>query len=263
MLQTGDLVNELAGISYDTIQVAFNPDGTRIATASSDGSLKIWDATNGKLLNSIIVNSAGGVNDVAFSPDGKLLATSTSINYGGNQVTIWDAISGKLLFLLGYDPNSLFSPWGLAFSPDGKQLAVGYADNIARVWDISSMKLQTQPLLVLRGHSNNVWRVAFSPDGTRLATAGFDGTIKLWDVSPGPDQGKEITIFPGHTAEVSGIAFSPDGKYLASVSWDGTLRVYYTQIEDLIAAAKERVTRSLTTEECQKYLHVDVCPAPP
>ena len=125
------------------------------------------------------------------------------------------------------------------------------------------MKSQKQPLLTLRGHSNNVWDVAYSPDGSRLATASFDGTVKIWNVSPGPEQGKEITTLSGHTAEVSGVAFSPDGKHLASVSWDGTLRVYYTQIEDLIAAAEKRVTRSLTTEECQKYLHVDACPAAP
>ena len=125
------------------------------------------------------------------------------------------------------------------------------------------MKDQTQPMFVLRGHSDLVWDVAFSPDGNHLATASFDGTTKLWDVSSGPDQGNEITTLSGHAAEVIGIAFSPDGKYLTSVSWDGTLRVYYTQLEDLIAAAKKRITRSLTTEECQKYLHVDVCPAPP
>jgi WD40 repeat protein len=67
---------------------------------------------------------------------------------------------------------------------------------------------------------------------------------------------------PGHTAEVSAISFSPDGKYLASSSLDGTVRVYFTQLEDLIAYAKTRVTRTLTTEECQRYLHMNTCPAP-
>jgi len=243
-------------------EAIFNPAGNHIATANEDGTVKVWDATNGKNLFTISVNG-GQVNGVAFSSDGILLATASMDNSQNvGQVTVWDATSGKQLFYLGYDPNSPV-PWRLAFSPDGTQLAVGYGDNLVRVWDISTMKTQTQPLLVLRGHSNIVWDVAFSPDGTHLATAGLDGIIKLWDVSPRSEQGKEITTFYGHTAEVTGIAFSPDGKYLASVSWDGTLRVYYTQIEDLIAAAKKRVTRSLTTEECQKYLHVGVCPAQP
>ena len=259
--RTGKLLAQLSGHTDSVIKTLFSPDGTHIITGSYDGTVKIWDATKSKVLVIIIVSPDGSLNDIALSPDGKLLATSSADYYGRAQVTIWDAITGKLICLLGYDSNNIFSPFGLAFSPDGKRLAVGYADRAARIWDISELKNQTSPLITLSGHSNNVWEVAFSPDGSRLATAGYDGIIKLWDVSPGPKQGNEITTIPGHTAEISGIDFSPDGKYLASVSWDGTLRVYYTQIEDLIAAAKERVTRSLTTEECQKYLHMDACPA--
>src|SRR6185503_8789234 len=154
------------------------------------------------------------------------------------------------------------TPQGLAFSPDGKRLAVGYSDNVAKIWDVSTGQSQSQPLLVLRGHSVLVWKVAFNPEGTILATASQDGTVKLWNVSTGrPEHGQEATTLPGHTGDVSGIAFSPDGKYLASVSMDGTLRIYFTQIEDLLAFAKTRVTRTLTVEECQKYLHLDVCPA--
>jgi hypothetical protein len=74
-------------------------------------------------------------------------------------------------------------------------------------------------------------------------------------MTPGLQQGQEITTLPGHTGEVTGISFSPDGKYLISAGVDGTVRFYFTQIEDLIATAKKRVTRSLTTEECQRYLH--------
>jgi len=259
-LKTGKAIRTLyAGdSSIFVIKAIFNPSGKYIGTANDDGTAKIWDAANGKNILTMTVDT-GSVNDIAFSPDGNLLATaSTDGSYPVGQVIVWDAASGKQLFFLGYDPNSPV-PWCLAFSPDGSQLAVGYDDHTVRIWDVSAMKLQTQPLFILRGHSNFVNDVAFSPDGTRLATAGFDGLVKLWDTS----SGSEISTFPGHTAEVSGIAFSPDGKYLASVSLYGALRVYYTQIEDLIAAAKQRVTRSLTTEECQKYLHMDVCPATP
>ncbi|MBK8418817.1 protein kinase [Candidatus Villigracilis saccharophilus] len=259
---TGEVI-VLIGESIAT-QVVFSPDGTRIVTAGYDDIVKVWETNNGRILLSFFVrNQIGWVYDIAFSPDGKLIATaSTDTNAEYGIVQVWDSNTGKKLFGVN-DPDITAATYSLAFSPDGKYLAVGYGDNTAKVWDISSMKSQTQPMLTFRGHSGLVWDVAFSPDGSRLATAGFDGIIKLWDVSTGLDQGKEITTFFGHTAEVSGIAFSPDERYLASVSWDGTLRVYYTQIEDLIAAAKERVTRSLTTEECQKYLHVDVCPAPP
>ncbi|MEP7136842.1 MAG: protein kinase [Chloroflexota bacterium] len=253
----GKILTTLNGHTDVVFKVIFSTDGTRIATASYDGSAKVWDATNGKQLITIAVGTGGwSLQDIAFSPDGKFLATSSV--FDTSQVSMWDVATGKWLFGLGKDSPITWG--GLAFSPNGKLLAVGYTDNVARIWDVSTMKSQTEPLLVLRGHSNLVFEVAFNSDGTRLATASFDGTVKLWNMAPGADQGRELTTLPGHTGEVTGIAFSPDGKYLASVSWDGTMRVYYTQIEDLIATAKKRVTRSLTTEECQKYLHVDVCP---
>ncbi len=261
--KNGKLEILLSGHTNSIVTVAFNPDGTKIATESYDGTVKIWDAKNGKQLISINVRTEGQVDRIAYSPDGKLLATtSADKNIGNGQVIVWEAATGKQLFSLGNEPDAP-APWGLSFNPDGNLLAVGYSDHVVRVWDISTLKSQTQPLLVLRGHSNLVWEVAFSPDGTLLATASHDGTVKLWKVSSGSEPWTELTTLTGHTAEVSGVAFSPDGKYLASVRWDGTLRVYLSQNEDLIATAKKRVTRSLTTEECQKYLHVDVCPAAP
>ena len=262
---TGIMVQTFVGHKDFVGEIAFNSDGSQIATASNDGTAKVWDIKSGKELLSVDVRNDGWTNDIAFSPDGKLLATvSTDTSPDHGEVVVWDSKTGEKLFLLGDNlDNDLNTCWNLAFSPDGTRLAVGYSDKTTKIWDVLPMKDQTQPMFVLRGHSDLVWDVAFSPDGNHLATASFDGTTKLWDVSSGPDQGNEITTLPGHAAEVIGIAFSPDGKYLASVSWDGTLRVYYTQIENLIAAAKKRVTRSLTTEECQKYLHMDTCPAPP
>jgi WD40 repeat protein len=74
------------------------------------------------------------------------------------------------------------------------------------------------------------------------------------------ETGQELVTLTGHTGVVSGVAFSPDGTRLATASRDGTMRVYALRLEDLIALAKSRVTRSLTTEECQQYLHVEACP---
>ncbi len=230
---TGKMISVLSGDTAIVFRAVFNADGTSIAT-SSDDTVKIWDASNYKALKTIHIPKGKFVPDIAFSPNSKLLAIAISSGFTG-QVSVWDATTGLLLFHLFADQ---ISPLGLAFSPDGKSLAVGYADNMVRVWDVSSMEGEAQPFLLLRGHSNSVWRVAFSPNGTRLATASSDGTVKLWNMSPGPEQGQEITTLPGHTAEVSAISFSPDGKYLASSSLDGTVRVYFTQLEDLIAYAK-------------------------
>jgi WD40 repeat protein len=86
-----------------------------------------------------------------------------------------------------------------------------------------------------------------------------DKTVKLWDAASGEDL---LTLY-GHSAVVGGVVFSPDGMRLMTMSDDGTARIYTLSIEELIALAKTRVTRSLTTQECQKYLHVATCPSEP
>jgi WD40 repeat protein len=125
------------------------------------------------------------------------------------------------------------------------------------VWDATTGKL----LLTLAGHTGNVVDLAFSPDGNRLATASADGTAKVWDVSTGSGRTEQpLTLYNPDRALVTSVAFSPDGTRLAVTSYDGTLRIYTLPLEDIISIAKSRVTRTLTTDECQKYLHVEQCP---
>jgi WD40 repeat protein len=111
----------------------------------------------------------------------------------------------------------------------------------------------------MSGHTGNVIRLAFSPDGTCLATASFDSTAKVWDAATGQEL---LTLF-GNATNVSGVAFSPDGRRLITSGFDGTTRIYVLPIEELVALAQSRVTRSLTAEECQRFLHMDACPAGP
>ncbi len=241
---------------------AFNHEGTLLATAGPEGTIKIWDFPSRTLLRTIALEEGAIAYDLKFSPDGKTLAAANFMTLqGAGRIDAWEVSTGNLLFLLGEELGMVVST--LDFSPTGRQLAAGYSDNNARVWDISEMQPQAQPAFVLRGHSDSVWSLAYSPDGTRLATAGLDHVAKLWDMTPGENQGTLLTTFPGHTAQVSDVAFSPDGNFLVAASWDGTARIYFTHIENLIAAAKEQVTRSLTLEECQQYLHMETCPSTP
>jgi len=83
--------------------------------------------------------------------------------------------------------------------------------------------------------------------------------VKVWDATTGT----VLHTLPGHAAGIYGVAFSPDGTRIATASSDGTARIYLLRVEELIALAKARVTRALTIEECQQYLHLAQCPPIP
>src|SRR5439155_11618849 len=120
------------------------------------------------------------VHDVAFSPDGKRLATAA----GDNTVRIWNTATGEERLAL---EGHTWQVWGVDFSPDGKRLASagGRRDDPdpadVKIWDATT----GSELFTLRGHTRTVRKVAFSPDGKRLASASHDHTVKLWDVVTG------------------------------------------------------------------------------
>jgi WD40 repeat protein/transcriptional regulator with XRE-family HTH domain/energy-coupling factor transporter ATP-binding protein EcfA2 len=247
----------LSGHKYGVLGVAFSPDcasvpaasaercGSRIATASADWTARVWDAETGKVI--FTFDHTNEVESVVFSLDGKIIATAGA----DKTVNLWDAFTGKKIFSLTGHTDTILQ---IVFSPDGTRLATASRDGSAKVWDAVSGK----ELFTVWGHHGTVFSVAFSPDSKTVATASADKTAKVWDALTG----KELLTL--HAPEgLTSVAFSPDGLQLAVASRDGSARIYLLKIEDLMALAKQRVTRSLTIEECQQYLHVDTCPSTP
>jgi WD40 repeat protein/serine/threonine protein kinase len=209
--------------------VAFNADGTRLASCAGDGSVHVWDTATGKDLVPIAGHTLAA-RSVAFSPDGRLLATTTGDpdERASGDVSIWDAVTGRELFCLHGHSSQVVS---VAFSADGKRLlsASGGRRRLddrmvsgeIKVWDPAT----GQDLLTLPRQGNGILGLVVNADATRLLSAGSDQTVTAWEVAADPaDQG--LNIHHEHNTPLDSLAFRPDGRQLASASWDGVVKLW-------------------------------------
>ncbi len=233
--------------------VVFSPDDKTIATASADGTAKLWNL-QGKQITTLKHNDS--VNNVVFSPDGKTIATASFDrtaklwNLQGQEIAILKHNRWVFKVVFSPDGNSLATAsgdditklssdhtaklWNLQgkqiatlkhngkvydvmFSPDGKTIATASSDNTAKLWNFKGQQIATLK------HNDEVYNVVFSPDGKTVATASSDNTAKLWNL-----QGKQIATFK-HNSEVYNVLFNPNGKTVATASNDGVVRLW-TQV---------------------------------
>lgn len=201
--------------------VAASPVGGLIASACEAASVQIWDAATGK--PSLKLDGASDwLLSLAISVDGKALAAG---GYDG-KLRVWELSGGKKLVEVAAQPaspaNGPAAPLNIvstvAFSPDGKLLALGGSDGQVHVFQAADGKL----LRSLPGHTGTVTSLAFHPAGELIASASKDRTIRLWNVAGG----QPLKVLEGHTAWVQGVAFLARGTRLASAGADQTMRLW-------------------------------------
>jgi WD40 repeat protein len=225
-------------------EVAFSRDGRMMASCSNQ-EVKLWSIPDYKSIgdltppkpNNVEEYNWNGSQSVAFSPDGKYLATGeirvTTLPQNKYVETLgirlWNIATRQMrLFKLPEfndpevpDPDGQKDPpyWihSIAFSPDGRMIAADNGSNRILLLDVHSGRA-----LSLRGHERPINSIAFSADGKRLVSAGFDRTIRLWNVS----NGRLLRTFTGHQGRVTSVRFSPDGRTIVSGSRDRTAKVW-------------------------------------
>ena len=193
----------------------YNQDGSRFVTCGGKTAV-IWDTQTHQKLQTLKHEDL--VSNVAFSPDGTRLLTTTTKEFEAGypgKIVLWDLRAEKAASI----PLKL-SPVGCAFFPDGTRFVTGSGDSVVKVYDTNTLKL----LMSLKGHRYCINAVAVSPNGIQIATAAEDNSAILWDARTG----RRLFTLLGHRKKLLGLAFSPDGKRLATCSADKTVKIWDT-----------------------------------
>jgi RNA polymerase sigma factor (sigma-70 family) len=249
-LKSGKLLHVLGGQQMRFTRLAFSPNGRTLALGTGNGSIQLWDVLSGRLLRSIDGHGSQPVSSVAFSHDGKTLASGSNSRIvlseadsgketgkmeapmawvegleftpeskslvsasRDGKVRIWDRVSRKARHTLD---GRLWEGRTMALSRDGKTVALGTNYNTIRLWTVSTGK---ELFTDFRGHDAGVNRVIFSSDGKTLISGGDNRQTRLWDTTTW----QQTRLLPGTARD---LALTADGRWLATVPYDQTVRIW-------------------------------------
>ena len=238
--------------------LAVHPSKNRVAAAGNNPTIELWDMQTHERIREF-VGHENLVFDLAFSPDGQLLASAG----WDRRALVWSVASGAVVLDLAHDGNvyavafssdgrlatacfdGSFSIWRVSdgerlihvvghdqpildalWFPDNRRIATASEDQLIHIWDANT----GERLSTLRGHSNYVQSLAVTPDGARIASGGFDRQVNVWN----PDSGELLLTLRGHRHGVLGLAFVPDMSWLASGGNDRSIRIWSAGTVDLM-----------------------------
>ncbi|KAJ2901361.1 hypothetical protein MKZ38_001915 [Zalerion maritima] len=205
----------LHGHTGPVSQVRLSPDGRWIASASADGTARIWDSATGAHMETLVGHMAG-INTVAWAPDSAVLATGSD----DKKIRCWDRRTGRPAHSVARQLVGHHSyVYCLAFSPQGNVLASGSYDEAVFLWDVRGGRI----LRDLPAHSDPVSGIDFSPDGTLVCSCSTDGLIRIWDTSTGQCL---RTLVHEDNPPISSVCFSPNGRHVLASSLDSSIRLW-------------------------------------
>lgn len=197
----------LSGHNGAVLDVAYSPNGQRLASASDDNTVIVWDMATRRPVGDLpFYGHRAGVTSVDFSPDGQILASGSR----DSTIILWGVETGNIIRILqrrGLD-------WILSvdFSPDGQKLVSAGQGSIIRLWNVQTGEIIRE----FAGSGDTNFSVAFSPNGQQIAAGSGDGSVTLWDVT----SGTEIRRWQAHDGAALSVMFTPDGLGIETAGGD-------------------------------------------